>query len=386
MNPTEYEFLCETFKDFVRPQQNVATQTVAPAADEDFINHGPINCVEELDCAETTAEISVQLPCLIGTERVNIKKDQDGHNVEIKIERSEAAEGEDISRKPVMAKLTGHKDHLEAAKAELIALSLVIKEYEMPSEYHGILLGQRRAGIRPLCEEFQKLIGRNTKLEEEVVMFKRKKIEEMENAQESSSVIADEEPKVIDDQKSGYAEKAESRSLQSYQLELVVSQLHSKLIGIDGDHITKLRDEFDVNIQMPDKSMGDSETIKITGFRENAENAAKAVRAFFHNIKDVQIDNSVNNRDNEYQKASTNVAVERGRSKNRNRPVGKARIPEKSRNGNSQSKSIRNRSASTSWFNENRGQFQSKMAQIRPKIGLFGQKSAENLTFQPIFS
>jgi len=85
-------------------------------------------------------------------------------------------------------------------------------------------------------------------------------------------------------------------------LELAVPQdFHSKLIGIGGEHITKLRDEFDVNIQMPDRSKGDSEIIKITGFQENAENAAKAVEAFCDNlmqyvIKDVQIENSTHRR------------------------------------------------------------------------------------------
>jgi hypothetical protein len=108
--------------------------------------------------------------------------------------------------------------------------------------------------------------------------------------------------KVLDERKAGYAKEAEARYLKSYQLELAVPQdFHSKLIGIGGEHITKLRDEFDVNIQMPDRSKGDSEIIKITGFQENAENAAKAVEAFCDNlmqyvIKDVQIENSVHRR------------------------------------------------------------------------------------------
>lgn len=277
--------------------------------DEVFIINGPINCVEEvkkeiLDCVErfeNTAEITVELPCknedirsLIGTQGVNINKVQDGHNVEIKIERAEAAEGEDISMKPVMAKLTGHKDHLEAAKAELIAMCPITKEYEMPSEYHGILLGQRGAGIRALCEELQITI---------------KVPKKQENGETLNSITLkgtddklDNAVKVLDDRKAGYAKEAESRYLKSYQLELAVPQdFHSKLIGIGGEHITKLRDEFDVNIQMPDRSKGDSEIIKITGFQENAENAAKAVEAFCDNlmqyvIKDVQIENSVHRR------------------------------------------------------------------------------------------
>merc|ERR1712110_662792 len=70
-----------------------------------------------------------------------------------------------------------------------------------------------------------------------------------------------------------------------------------------GEHITKLRDEYDVNIQMPDrkKSEDNQEIIKITGFQDNAEAAAKAIESFCDNLmqyveKEVQIENSVHRR------------------------------------------------------------------------------------------
>jgi polyribonucleotide nucleotidyltransferase len=277
--------------------------------EEVFTINGPINCVEDVkqeilnfvERFENTAEILVELPCknedirsLIGTQGANINKVQDDHNVEIKIERAEAAEGEDVSDKTVKAKLTGHKDKLEAAKAALLAMCPKTVEYEMPSEYHGILLGQRGAGIRKLCEELQITI---------------KVPKKQDNGETLNSITLkgtddklDNAVKVLDERKAGYADEAKSRYLKSYQLELAVPvEFHSKLIGIGGENITKLRDEFDVNIQMPDRSKGDSEIIKITGFQENAENAAKAIESFCDNfmqyvIKDVQIENSVHRR------------------------------------------------------------------------------------------
>jgi len=278
--------------------------------EEVFTINGPINCVEDVKAEilqfverfENTAEIEVELPCknedirsLIGTQGANINKVQDDHQVEIKIERAEAADGEDVSDKTVKAKLTGHKDRLEAAKADLLAMCPKTIEYDMPSEYHGILLGQRGAGIRKLCEELQITI---------------KVPKKQENGETANSITLkgtddklDNAIKVLDDRKAGYAEEAKNRYLKSYQLELAVPvEFHSKLIGVGGEHITALRDEHDVNIQMPDRKKDPSnEIIKITGYQENAENAAKAIETFCDNlmqyvIKDVQIEISVHRR------------------------------------------------------------------------------------------
>merc|ERR1712178_469151 len=278
--------------------------------EEVFTINGPINCVEDVKAEilqfverfENTAEIEVELPCknedirsLIGTQGANINKVQDDHSVEIKIERAEAADGEDVSDKTVKAKLTGHKDKLEAAKADLLAMCPKTVEYDMPSEYHGILLGQKGAGIRKLCEELQITI---------------KVPKKQDNGETLNSITLkgtddklDNAIKVLDDRKAGYAEEAKNRYLKSYQLELAVPvEFHSKLIGVGGEHITALRDEHDVNIQMPDRKKDPSnEIIKITGYQENAENAAKAIETFCDNlmqyvIKDVQIEISVHRR------------------------------------------------------------------------------------------
>lgn len=299
-------------------QENYAgTQIKVPAQgsnDEVFIINGPSECVEDVkdeirkyvEKFENTSSIEVELPCknedirsLIGTGGANINPIQDKYNVEIKIDR--AAEGEDAQDRTCKAHITGHKDQLNAARDDLLALCPETIEYNMPSEYHGILLGKQGVGIRELCEQLQitiKVPKRNDDSEAQNTITLKGTATKLDNA-----II------VLDERRGQYHAEAEERYLQSYQLELEVpSHFHSKLIGVKGENITKLRDEFKVNVQMPDRrengsrNNGDrNDVIKIIGFQENAEQAAKAIQEFCDNLmqtveKEVEIENSVHRR------------------------------------------------------------------------------------------
>lgn len=52
------------------------------------------------------------------------------------------------------------------------------------------------------------------------------------------------------------------------------TKYHPKIIGRRGAVISKIRDEFDVNVQFPDKGQ---DTIKISGYEEKANQAKEAI-------------------------------------------------------------------------------------------------------------
>ena len=54
-------------------------------------------------------------------------------------------------------------------------------------------------------------------------------------------------------------------------------EYHTKIIGRKGAVITKLRDDFKVNIQLPKKEGDSQEEITITGLEENAEAAKNEI-------------------------------------------------------------------------------------------------------------
>merc|ERR1711902_217964 len=57
----------------------------------------------------------------------------------------------------------------------------------------------------------------------------------------------------------------------------VAPEYHPKIIGRKGAVITKLRDDFKVNIQLPKKEGDSQEEITITGLEENAEAAKNEI-------------------------------------------------------------------------------------------------------------
>lgn len=59
--------------------------------------------------------------------------------------------------------------------------------------------------------------------------------------------------------------------LRNFKLEIEVDpKYHPKIIGRRGATITKIRQQFDVQIQFPDKASDKSDVIAITGMEANA--------------------------------------------------------------------------------------------------------------------
>ena len=73
-------------------------------------------------------------------------------------------------------------------------------------------------------------------------------------------------------------EKAD-KELKSYETRIEVKpEYHPKIIGRRGAVITQLRQDFDVNIQLPKKEDTENENvITITGYEDNAIKAKEAI-------------------------------------------------------------------------------------------------------------
>merc|ERR1719234_107640 len=95
----------------------------------------------------------------------------------------------------------------------------------------------------------------------------------------SDLVIISWVPSNVEAAKVGLAEKLveleaekEEKIKNSFVVRVCVApEYHPKIIGRKGAVITKLRDDFKVNIQLPKKEGDSQEEITITGLEENAE-------------------------------------------------------------------------------------------------------------------
>ena len=64
------------------------------------------------------------------------------------------------------------------------------------------------------------------------------------------------------------------QALKSYKLVMTVDpKHHPKIIGRRGAVISKIRDEFDVNIQFPDKGSEKDDEITVVGYEDKAKAA-----------------------------------------------------------------------------------------------------------------
>ena len=73
-------------------------------------------------------------------------------------------------------------------------------------------------------------------------------------------------------------EKAD-KELKSFEIQIDINpEYHPKIIGRKGAVITKLRNDYEVNIQLPKKDDPEASIITITGYEKNALEAKAAIQ------------------------------------------------------------------------------------------------------------
>merc|ERR1739848_97369 len=164
-------------------------------------------------------------------------------------------------------KITGKKDNCEAASQALLELVPITAEVSVPYEFHRYIIGQKGVGVRDMMNKFDvniRVPAQDANLD--VILI--------------SGV-----PTNVDAAKIGLAERVkeleaekEVKIQKSFEVTVEVNpEYHPKIIGRGGEVIKKLRDDFDVQIQLPKKDAPNSEVITITGFEAAANSAKEAI-------------------------------------------------------------------------------------------------------------
>lgn len=177
----------------------------------------------------------------------------------------EGARGpEGRSTNPNIIRITGRKDRCEAASQALLELVPITAEVSVPYEFHRFIIGQKGVGVREMMNNYD-------------VNIRVPSVEA-----KSDLILISGVPTNVEAARVGLTERVaelemekEDKIKRSFMVSISVApEYHPKIIGRKGAVITKLRDDYSVNIQLPRKDAEAQEVITITGLEENA-NAAK---------------------------------------------------------------------------------------------------------------
>lgn len=140
-------------------------------------------------------------------------------------------------------------------------------QVEVPYEFHRFIIGQKGAGVRQLMNDHDVNIKvPQSELKSNVIIITGPP----QNTEEAKKAL-------LERVKDLELEKAD-REAKSYELKVEIKpEYHPKIIGRKGAVITKLREDFDVNIQLPRKDSPDESIITITGYEKNATEAREAI-------------------------------------------------------------------------------------------------------------
>lgn len=186
--------------------------------------------------------------------------------------------------------VSGRKENVEAACAELQALVPTAQIVEIPFDNHRFIIGAKGAGIRKMMDEFDVNISvpnADKQLNQITVTGTAANLEMAVEALKAKNEEIESEN--------------QDRDLRRNEMIIEVpAEHHTKIIGRKGLVINKLRDDHKVNIQVPQAETNSNE-IKIIGYEANCEKAKEAILAMIKEIEDqttleVFIDNRIHSR------------------------------------------------------------------------------------------
>jgi len=255
---------------------------------------GPKDCVEaarsRIEELVYDQECQVTIECCIeqihhrtimGPKGNNVQKITAENNVQIKFPEKarngngtpngdlneEETNGHEASDSTEIIRISGKKENCEAAAAALKALVPINIEVEAPYEFHRFIIGKKGDGVRALMNQHD-------------VNIKVPSSEE-----QSSIIIVTGAPANVDGAKEDLlgrikeleAEKAD-KELRSFEITLDIKpEYHPKIIGRKGAVITKLRNDYRVNVQLPKKDDPEASIITINGYEKDALEARDAI-------------------------------------------------------------------------------------------------------------
>jgi len=211
---------------------------------------------------------------VMGAKGSKVQKITTDFNVQIKFPDKASENGEapavtngERSSNPNIIRITGKKENCEGASQALLELVPITAEVSVPYEFHRYIIGQKGIGVRDMMNKFDVNIR--------------------VPAQDANSdvILISGVPTNVDAAKIGLAEKVkeleaekEVKIQKSFEVTVEVNpEYHPKIIGRGGEVIKKLREDYDVQIQLPKKEAPNSEVITITGFEADANAAKEAI-------------------------------------------------------------------------------------------------------------
>merc|ERR1712088_1126367 len=198
----------------------------------------------------------------MGAKGSKVQKITQEHNVQIKFPDKAVENGGSVpqqegdqqrSSNPNIIRITGKKGNCEAASQALLELVPIEAQVAVPYEFHRFIIGQKGMGVREMMNTYDVNIR--------------------VPSQEAKSDLV-----IISGVPSNVEAEKEEKIKNSFVVRVCVApEYHPKIIGRKGAVITKLRDDFKVNIQLPKKEGDSQEEITITGLEENAEAAKNEI-------------------------------------------------------------------------------------------------------------
>lgn len=173
--------------------------------------------------------------------------------------------------------ITGRQDKCEAAKAALIALVPVAVEVSVPYDLHRFIIGQKGKDVREMMTTFDvniKVPSADQQSDTIQISGPATKVEAAQQALLNRVVELEKE--------------REDRVLRSFAVQVEVPpEYHSKIIGKRGAVISKLRDDYQVNITMPKPEDANTSLITIKGYEDKAHEAKEAILKMVQDLDDL---------------------------------------------------------------------------------------------------
>merc|ERR1719195_2609243 len=202
----------------------------------------------------------------MGAKGSKVQKITTDFNVQIKFPDTAVENGEapvtsngDRSSNPNIIRIPGKRENCDGASKALLELVPITAEVSVPYEFHRYIIGQKGIGVRDMMNKFDVNIRVPA-----------------QDAQ-SDVILISGVPSNVEAAKGGLAEKVaelekekEEKLQKSFEVKVEVNpDYHPKIIGRGGAVISKIRDDFDVQIQLPRKEAEDASIITITGYEKN---------------------------------------------------------------------------------------------------------------------
>merc|ERR1712226_1643978 len=243
---------------------------------------------------DNESELEVELPtkdrrALIGEGGSTVNNLQQKYDVFITIKPKN--NGED-AEETTIAIIKGPQNNLQNVHEELKALVTYHEDYELPSEYHGLLLGEKGKTIQKLSQQLKVTIKvpKKQDIEDESkkdIIVLRGTTTNLANAKTE-----------LDKLRVDWRDDLEQMYLRSYTCPVEVPEIfHGKLIGQGGKHIADIQKRHTVKINIKKGNP----SINITGLQENVHACVDEIVKFTEDLeqhveKDVEINNKVHYR------------------------------------------------------------------------------------------